>query len=144
MSRKKKVNQRDELMKLSKKRMKNALAPNMKWGDDLSINLRDAKKVISDYQKQTQNPLGVVELMVCYVEYGTDFLCEFGDLYEGYYNSLESVFWRALRLMKKFEYEEISSFEQRLQIVVRKSEHIGWGYYDAIFEMLEASYPSSP
>ena len=81
--------------------------------------------------------------MVCYVEYGTDFLCEFGDMYEQYYCSLESVFSNALKRMKSFEYQEVISFEQRLHIVVKKAEHMGWGYYDAISDMLNEAYPTS-
>ena len=38
--------------------------------------------------------------------------------------------------MKTFEYQEVISFEQRLHVVVKKSEHMGWGYYDAISDML--------
>ncbi len=36
-------------------------------------------------------------------KYGTDFLCEFGNMYEQYYCSLESVFSNALKLMKTDE-----------------------------------------
>ncbi len=81
--------------------------------------------------------------MVFYGEYGTDFLCEFGDMYEKYYYSLESVFSHALKLMRTFEYEETLIFEQRLKAVVKKSEHMGWGYYDAISDMVSEAYPSS-
>jgi hypothetical protein len=45
--------------------------------------------------------------------------------------------------MKTFEYEEILSFEQRFRAVVKKSEHMGWGYYDAISDMLNEVYPTS-
>ena len=72
----------------------------------------------------------------------TDFLCEFGDMYEQYYCSLESVFSNALKLMKTFKYQEVISFEQRLHVVVKKAEHMGWGYYDAISDMLNEAYPT--
>ena len=43
--------------------------------------------------------------------------------------------------MKTFEYQEVISFEQRLHVVVKKAEHMGWGYYDAILDMLNEAYP---
>jgi hypothetical protein len=40
--------------------------------------------------------------------------------------------------MKNFEYAEIYNFEVRLSAVVKKSKHIGWGYYDSILNMLNS------
>lgn len=132
----------DEVLARYKSIIKKYIAPSEPWKNNQQISLKDAKKAISDYKKATNDTLGLIDLMVCYVEYGTDFLCEFGDMYEQYYCSLESVFSNALKLMKTFEYEDILSFEQRLQAVVKKSEHMGWGYYDAISDMLNEAYPS--
>lgn len=52
---------------------------------------------------------------------------------EQYYCSLESVFSNVLKLMK--------DFEERLGTVVKKAEYMGWGYYDAISDMLDTAYP---
>ncbi len=122
--------------------LKRYIAPKEPWKSSQQISLKDAKKAISDYKKATSDTIGLIDLMVCYVEYGTDFLCEFGDMYEQYYCSLESVFDNALKLMKKFEREEIADFECRLRDVVRKADSMGWGYYDAISCMLDETYPS--
>ena len=86
-------------------------APSEPWKNNQQISLKDAKKAISDYKKATNDTISLIDLMVCYVEYGTEFLCEFGDIYEQYYYSLESVFSNALKLMKTFEYQEVISFE---------------------------------
>ena len=75
--------------------------------------------------------------MIYYVECGTDFLCEFGDMYEQYYMSLESVFNNALKIMKQFDAPEVGDFTARLKTVVKKAEDMGWGYHDAISLMLE-------
>lgn len=131
----------DEVLARYKGIIKKHIAPSKPWEHNQHISLKDAKKAISDYKKAKNDMMGLIDLMVCYVEYGTDFLCEFGDMYEQYYCSLESVFGNALKLMKKFEYQEVISFEQRLHVVVKKAEHIGWGYYDALSDMLNEAYP---
>ena len=131
----------DEVLARYKSIIKKCIAPGEPWKNNQQISLKDAKKAISDYKKATNDTISLIDLMVCYVEYGTDFLCEFGDMYEQYYCSLESVFSNALKLMKTFEYQEVISFEQRLHVVVKKAEHMGWGYYDAISDMLNEAYP---
>lgn len=129
----------DKVLARYKDLIKKYIAPSEPWKNHQRISLKDAKKAISDYKKATDDTLGLIDLMVCYVEYGTDFLCEFGDMYEQYYCSLESVFSNILKLMNNFEHEEISNFEQRLRIVVKKAEHMGWGYYDSISDMLNTA-----
>ena len=133
----------DEVLARYKGIIKKCIGPSEPWKNNQKISLKDAKKAISDYKKATNDTIGLIDLMVCYVEYGTDFLCEFGDMYEQYYCSLESVFNNALKLMKAFEYQEVISFEKRLHVVVKKAEHMGWGYYDAISDMLNEAYPTS-
>jgi hypothetical protein len=124
-----------------KVQIKKYLAPNEPWKSNQQISLKDAKKILSDFKKATTDKIGLIELMVHYVECGTDFLCEFGDMYEQYYASLESVFDNALKVMKQFEAEEIQNFIDRLKTVVNKASHMGWGYYDSISDMLDEAYP---
>jgi len=123
-----------------KANIKKYLAPNEPWKNNQQISLREAKKVLSDYQKATHNKIGMIELMVYYVECGTDFLCEFGDMYEQYYCSLESVFANCIKTMQQFDAEVVQDFAQRLGVVVNKASHMGWGYYDTISEMLDEIY----
>lgn len=131
----------DVILARYKSIVKKYIAPNEPWKKSQQISIKDAKKAISDYKKATNDKLGIIDLMICYVEYGTDFLCDSGDMYEQYYCSLESVFYDALKLMKTFQYEEIISFKLRLEAVVKQAEDIGWGYYDTISDMLNEAYP---
>jgi hypothetical protein len=131
----------DKVLERYKAQIKKYLAPNDPWKENQQISLKKAKKVLSDYKKATSDKIGLIDLMVYYVECGTDFLCEFGDMYEQYYISLESVFDHALKIMKQFSDHEVQDFIKRLKIVVRKADRMGWGYYDAISEMLDKAYP---
>jgi hypothetical protein len=78
--------------------------------------------------------------MVYYVECGTDFLCEYGDMDEPYYLSLESVFASALALMKLFDEKEMQDFIQRLCRILEKASQMGWGYYDVLSDKFYQAY----
>ena len=58
---------------------------------DGKLKLGEARKAIRDYRKATGNLEGTIDLMLAYVENGTEFTQEFGDINESFYNSLESV-----------------------------------------------------
>lgn len=131
----------DDMLSCYKNIIKRYIAPSEPWKTNQQISLKNAKKAISDYRKATNDEIGLIDLMICYVEYGTNHLCEFGDMYDQYYCSLESMFSNSLKLMKKFQYEEIAHFESRLRHVVKNAEDIGWGYYDSIYDMLNIAYP---
>ena len=118
-----------------KAKIKKHLAPDEPWKNSQQISLKEAKKALSDYKKASSDKIGLVDLMVYYVECGTDFIYEFGDMYEQYYMSLESVFETAFKLIKEFNLEEREPFVHRLRIVINKANHMGWGYYDILSEM---------
>ena len=131
-----------QVLERYKTQIKKYLPPSESWRESQPLRLREAKKAISDYKKALGDPIDLIELMVHYVECGTNFLCEFGDMYEQYYISLESVFEKALTLMKQQEELEITAFISRLGVVVKKARDMGWGYYDTISDLLDEAYPS--
>ena len=117
------------------------IAPHEPWKDSQQVSIKNAKKVLSNYRKATNDKVGLIDLMVHYVECGTDFICQFGDMYEQYYSSLESVFEGTLKLMKQYQPQEVQRFVTRLAIVVKKAKYVGWGYYDSINDMFCEAYP---
>ena len=106
------------------------------------LDLPRGKRAISQYRKAVGDPKGILELMVCYVECGNDFTCEFGDIDEKFYYSLETMFEKALQALDKSDKETVEEFLPRLQDVVEKAEGIGWGYYDTISDLLAEYFPS--
>src|SRR5512147_375445 len=50
--------------------------------------LRDARRLIRDYRKATKDAVGTLDLMLHYVEVGTEFTNTYGDIDEPFYNSL--------------------------------------------------------
>lgn len=123
-----------------KSHIKRYLAPHEPWKPSQQISIREAKKAISDYKKASSNAINLIDLMVYYVECGTDFSCEFGDMDETYYASLESMFDKAVTLMKKQDPYEVEDFIRRLESVIQNAKSFGWGYYDTISVILEEAY----
>jgi len=79
----------------------------------------------------------MLELMVYYVECGNEFTLTYGDIDEPFYNSLVSMFSDIVsRLTKAQDEYLLHLFLPRLQNVVCKANDIGWGYYDAIADLL--------
>lgn len=107
---------------------------------DGKISLKDAKKAISDYKKATNDKIGVIDLMVYYVQTGTDYIVKYGDMYEQYYDSLESVFADVIKLMSKCPKDQVLAFVKRLQDIVEDSKDVGWGYHDTIADMFYEYY----
>lgn len=117
------------------------ISPYEPWKSTQQISIKDAKKVLSDYKKATNDKRGLIHLMIHYVECGTHFLCAFGDMYAQYYNSLLSVFENAITLMKTFPNEDIQDFIDRLRGISTQASGMGWGYSDGITHMLHKAYP---
>ena len=99
---------------------------------DKPISLSKGRKAIADYFKATKDKKGQIELMVHYLEPGNKFTAEYGDIDEGFYSSLESMFERIVKELKKQPVVAQENYLERLEEVVRIGSDIGWGYSDNI------------
>jgi hypothetical protein len=90
--------------------------------------LKDGKQAISDFKKLGPSPILLSDLMLFYVETGVEFTNDFGDIDEGFYSSLETVYVAALTLMKKENL--LDKFADRAKKVVSDTSGIGWGFHD--------------
>ena len=61
-----------------------------------SIRISEAKHAISNYAKAAGDPRGEAELMTYYVECGNQFTLDYGDIDEGFYDSLLSMYGRTM------------------------------------------------
>jgi len=96
------------------------------------IRLSVGKKAISDYRKATGDDLGVLELMVHYLEQGNDFTAEYGDIDAQFYDSLCSMMDRILEMLTHQSSDVVDQYIPRLEQVVLRASGIGWGYHDYI------------
>jgi len=98
------------------------------------LRLVAAKKTITKFKKLTNNQLKTVDLMLYYVESGTEFTLVYGDIDGKFYDSMESMYAKVI-----FECEEsqalFDEFHSRLYSIVEKTEGIGWGYHDGLCDL---------
>ena len=132
--------QTEETLDKYKDLVQKHVAPNEPWKNNQQISLKDAKKAISDFKKASGDKLKLIDLMIHYVECGTEYTLQYGDIDEQYYCSLESVFENALKLMKQYEDSEIDDYYDRMDDIVTRAIE-GWGYRDALSKMFNDAYP---
>ena len=105
---------------------------------DESPRLRDARSLIREYRKATKDTLGTLDLMLHYVETGTELTNVYGDIDEPFYNSLISMlnqFYEGIFDLPDPE-QAYEKFDSRLVDLKNASSDIGWGYSDEVWEIL--------
>ncbi len=94
-----------------------------------------ARKPVQEYVKINPNSKELVDLMIFYVEQGSRFTNEYGDIDKPFYNSMKSMFENALKLTVKLKLQD--EFRGRCEKIVESVSRIGWGYYDDLKYMVE-------
>ena len=93
------------------------------------------RKAVADFKKLKPSADALAELMVSYMEWATKFTFDYGDMWEQYYDSVESNFDKTV---KHIVVNNLwSKYDQRLQQCVKWSEGNGYGFADAIASMYE-------
>lgn len=96
------------------------------------LKLGEARKAIRDYRKATGNIAGTMDLLLTYVESGTEFTCNFGDINQAYYSSLMSAATELGQLLLSEGKAGYLPLRERIQRVNARADGIGWGYSDWI------------
>jgi hypothetical protein len=104
---------------------------------DHKVRLADGRKAIREYRKATGDLLGTVDLMLSYVEEGTEFTCQYGDIDEPFYNSLCSVLAELRELLLGPTAECYPVMEPRLALVKQQAAGIGWGFGDFVHDVAD-------
>ena len=103
---------------------------------DAKLDLAEARRAIREYSKATNNIPGTIELMLTYVECGTEFTLEYGDIDSGFYSSLSSVLQEMADLVRAEGRDYYPRFRDRIQNLGTDTERIGWGYGDFLRETI--------
>ena len=94
------------------------------------LKLGEARQAVRDYRKATGDEAGTRDLLLTYVEQGTAFTCEYGDITESFYNSLESAAAELQRLLQRAGAPAYAPLQERTQKVAASTSNIGWGFGD--------------
>ncbi|MCX6842411.1 MAG: hypothetical protein NTX53_09050 [candidate division WOR-3 bacterium] len=101
------------------------------------IRLGDARKAISAYKKATSDLAGTAELMLVYVESGTECAQSYGEDSDSFYNSLTSVMEELLKILCDERNRRLfERLRERVCDLERKAGDTGWGYGERISDRL--------
>lgn len=93
------------------------------------------RKAVADFKKLKPSADALAELMVSYMEWATQFTYDYGDMWEQYYDSVESNFDKTVKHIAANGLWE--KYDKRLQQCVKWSEGNGYGFADAVADMYE-------
>lgn len=126
-----------ELLEKSRKQVVRAIYADTK-GIPHMPRFGESRKTIRAYQKATSDIAGTLDLMLLHVERGTQFTNDFGDIDEPFYIALETMLGNIVDLL--FESPDAKAlyaqFSNRFNRLERNASDIGWGYGDAVSEMV--------
>jgi len=105
------------------------------------IEFSKARKAISDFKKANGDAKCVLDLMIHYVEVGTDQTNGICIDYGEYYDSLESMFSSIIKRLTSQDKKYANYFRLRLEAVINNSTKAGYGYGETIKEMFYKAFP---
>lgn len=125
-----------------KQKIKDEFVPGCKYNlprGRLSIG----RKAIADYKKVSTSDIGIADIMLTYVESGIIFTTAFGDIDEPFYISMETMYEKACKFIKKKGLYD--KFENRLKKCLKDTRQMGWGFHDQlndIYDIELGDYPT--
>jgi len=125
----------EDLYEKTKKAIKDEFFPERGFG---KLRLAEAKKAITTFKKITNDEIKTMDLMIFYVEIGTEFTVTYGDINERFYSSMESMYEKVLTSCNE---EMFTFFNDRLLGILEASNEIGWGYPDSLNEIYYSNAP---
>ena len=94
------------------------------------MRLSVARKAVLEANKLGLPPEKMADLMLFYVETGVQFTCTYGDIDEPFYNSMESMFAKALKFITAEAL--LPNFRLRAETIVDRTRNTGWGFHDTL------------
>lgn len=102
------------------------------------IDLAGCRKQVREYSKLLKDyPGQIADLQLYYVETCTEITNEYGDMDERFYNSMESMLGSFCKQVQKHPVV-YNKFRERLINLDAACGGIGWGYGDAISDMISS------
>ncbi len=122
------------------RKLKKALSADLIY--DEVIDWVTADRVISNYRIASGNHDGLAKLLITYAYEANQFTLEYGDIDEGYYESVEGAFQKAVDhlLLMEQQGEPIASHVKELEDIVDSTSDIGWGYPDTLGDIFHKAF----
>ncbi len=101
------------------------------------IRLRDATAAITEYRRSTGNLAGTVDLMLTFIEAGTEQAADLGYGDDAYFAALERKVDEVVKSLPALPADVQAQAIARLVRVRDRAKQIGWGYGDYLDDVVE-------
>jgi hypothetical protein len=124
-----------EIAARCKKEIENEFFPSRGLG---KARLSVTKKAISEYKKLCKTEVGLIDIMLFYVEQGVKFTNAYGDIDEPFYISMEGMYEKAVEAIVKLRLKDV--FKERCRKIMSDTLGMGWGFHDTLCEIYEDNF----
>ena len=102
------------------------------------VSVRDAGAAIVEYRRSTGDTSGTVDLMLTFVEAGTEQAADLGYGDEAYFDALQIRLDAVAKEFDTLSAEVRASVRARLGRIQVRAHDVGWGFGDAVDEVVHA------
>ncbi|WP_111860358.1 DUF6155 family protein [Acinetobacter sp. CFCC 10889] len=96
------------------------------------------RKIINDYKKVIGIHPHLIDLAFFYVEQGVQYACEYGDIHEPFYESMENMYLQALEWSSDLVY--LNEVQERAKKICLQASRTGYGFQDILTDNYEQFY----
>ena len=96
------------------------------------------RKAVMDFKKLNGVNAELLELALYYVEVGVKFTQTYGDIDEPFYNSMESMYFNALKWAAQLQL--LPNYQTQFLTMVHQTSEMGWGFHDGLLESYQQFY----
>ena len=129
----------DDPLKPYKRIIQDAVHPYLE--DNEVLDLERAQKAIYRYSKAIDDVKGKAELLIFFVECGNNFTLSYGDIDEDFYDSMLTMYEKAIVAVSDLPLKEQNAFKERLLKIRESALGIGWGYHDGLCNLYCTTFP---
>ena len=102
------------------------------------VSVRDAAAAVVEYRRSTSDASGTVDLMLTLVEAGTEQAADLGYGDEAYFDALQIRLDAVAKEFDTLPADVRAKVRARLGRIQVRAQDVGWGFSDAVDEMLHA------
>ena len=100
------------------------------------ISVRDASAAITQYRRATGDSVGTTDLMLSFIEAGTEQSVDLGYGDDGYFTALERKLDAIADTFDDLPRDDRATVLRRLSRVRDRAQNIGWGYGDYVGDVV--------
>jgi hypothetical protein len=102
------------------------------------VSLRDAAAAIVEYRRSTGDAAGTVDLMLTFVEAGTEQAADLGYGDEAYFGALQIRLDAVAKEFDALPADVRAKVRARLGRIQTRAQAVGWGFSDAVDDVIHA------